>query len=341
MGNLLKPFMCTRNPCRWLVVVMTILCLTACGNESAQKAKPLEKITLAYPQTMYSALVFTALARDFFLAEGLDITPQPHEFGKVAVQSVIDGKADFAVSSDTVVMFAILNGQAVQILADTSTSKKNEAIVARKDSGIRIPQDLAGKRIGVALGTTGHFFLDSYLSANGIDKTKITIIDMKPGAMPEALSEGWVDAVAIWQPNLKQLERRLGQNGLVFYDERIYSSIVCLSSRQDFVNNHPETIKKVLRALLRAEVFFKENPDASRRQVAASLKCDQTIIDEIWPTISFGVFLDQSLLVSLEDQGRWARDNNLATGGQHPDFLNFIYFTGLQSVKPEAVRIIR
>ncbi len=44
----------------------------------------------------------------------------------------------------------------------------NNAIVARKDSGISAPGDLKGKRIGYTPGTTSDFFLDSMLTASAL-----------------------------------------------------------------------------------------------------------------------------------------------------------------------------
>lgn len=337
----------THRPLRFAAITPALILfttaltfLTACEKDTPKPTGALEKITIAMPSTIYSTLAFVASSKGFFKAEGLDVIRQSHEFGKVALQSVIEGKADLAVSSDTAAMFAILGGQKINILAVMATSKKNEAIVARRDRGVNVPHDLEGKRIGVPLGTTAHFFLDSYLSANGIDKAKVTALDMKPDQLTSALMGGEVDAVSIWQPLLKQLELSLGDRGEVFYDERIYSSIMCISARRDTIEAHPEIIRKVLRGLLRAEATVRENPDESRRLVAEALKIDKTVLDAMWSSVFFRVSLDQSLLVSLEDQALWAQEYGLTANKEHPNFLDFIHREGLQSVKPDAVRII-
>lgn len=324
-------------------LVFLLLCLVfivGCGQRREATGAP-EKITVAYPRSLYSVLFAVAHSKGIFKAEGLEATPQSHEFGKLAVQSMLEGKADMAISGDTVAMFAISRGEKISIIAETMTSRRNEAIVARRERGIRTPRDLEGKRIGVASGTTGHFFLESFLSVNGLRKNRIKIAFMTPGEMQAALDKGAVDAVAVWQPIAKQIERALGNRGVVFYDERIYSDIVCVSASRAFVEKNPEAVAKTLRALVRAEAFVKESPDEARRLVADFLKIDQTILDEIWKTLYFRVTLEQSLLVSLEDQTRWARENRLIEDGNKPEYLDYIYFKGLQSVKPEAVNVIR
>lgn len=324
------------------VLLMLLLSpLVACTRQADVPKEPPERVTIAYPRSFYAVLFSVAHAKDYFKDEGLEVTPQFHEFGKVAVNAMLEGKADMAVSGDTVAMFAIAAGRNISILAESMTSNRNEAIVARRDRGIGAPRDLAGKRIGVALGTTGHFFLDSFLIVNGIDREKVSVVNLKPGDMMPALGLGTVDAVAIWQPVMKLLERGLGERGVLFYDERVYSDIVCLSAAREYAERHPDTVRKVLHALVKAENFVKENPADARRLAAEFLNFDLTVLTEVWGSLTFAVTLDQSLLVSLEDQTRWAQQGGLLPSGARLRYLDFIYSDGLQAVRPDAVRIIR
>jgi NitT/TauT family transport system substrate-binding protein len=323
------------------VLLVCVLFSGACQRETSTSAGPPEKITIAYPQTVYAIPFWIAITKGFFSAEGLEITAHPHEFGKSALKSVLEGKADLAISGDTTVMFAIVAGNQLSVIAVIITAKKNEAIVARKDLGVKTPLDLNGKRIGVVFGSTGHFFLESFLSIQGIDRKNVTCIDMGVTEMRDALTKGQIDAVAIWNPVTKKLEKELGSNGVVFYDDSIYSDNVCVSGFQEFIKKHPETIKKVLKALIRADVFIKENPDEFRRLVAEFLKMDEADVDEICGVMNFEVVLDQSLLVRLEDQTRWAQEKGHTDIRDAPNYLDYIYFDGLQSVKPKSVRIIR
>lgn len=326
-----------------VLILSILLSLTvgavSCKREAERPASS-EKITIAYPLSMYSVLYQIASAKGFFKSGGLDVTPQPHAYGKATVQAMVEGRADLAISGDTVLMFSIAGGHKIGIIAENLTSKRNEAVVARKDRGITAPRHLEGRSIGVALGTTGHFFLDTFLTVNRIDKKRIKYIDMLPGQMMDALRKGSVDAVAVWQPYIKSIELGLGESGTVFYDVRIYSDMACLSGKQEYVTKHPETIKKVLIALLRAEAFVKERPDESRQIVSEALKIERNLLEGIWSDLFFQVTLGQSLLVSLEDQTRWALENRLLKAAK-PNYLDFIHADALKSVKPEALTIIR
>ena len=45
--------------------------------------------------------------------------------------------------------------------------------------------------------------------------------------------------------------------------------------------------------------------------------------------------------ITLEDEARWAIQEGLASGPRIPNYLNFVITDPLDSVKPDAVRIIR
>ena len=164
---------------------------------------------------------------------------------------------------------------------------------------------------------------------------------MKPDELATALGTGRVDAVSIFNPALTLLKKRLGGKGVFFFGESLYTEEMCVVAMQDYVKMHPETTKKVLRALLKAETFVEQNPEEARRLVAEFIKIDKALLDEIWPIYDTMVVLDQSLIVDLETQTRWALKNRLIARKIMPNYLDFIYMDGLLAVKPEAVSILR
>jgi NitT/TauT family transport system substrate-binding protein len=325
----------------FVLAAIALITLTVTGCQPQKQADPPEKITIAYSTASNAILMYIAFAKDYFREEGLDAKPQPHAFGKPALQSVIEGKADIATVGDTPIVFAVMGGKKITILAVIQTSNKNEAILARRDRGIARPSDLKGKKIGLTLGTTGDFFADSLLLAHCIDRKQIKIIDLKPDEMVTALATGKVDAVSTWNPTVTQLKKKLGSNGIIFFGESVYTENFCVVAWQEYVKKNPAAIKKVLRALIKAETFVQQHPEESRRLVAEFIKMDKAILDETWEIFTFRVALDQALLVDLEDQTRWLIKNRLVARRDMPNYLDFIYMDGLLAVKPEAVRIIR
>jgi len=124
--------------------------------------------------------------------------------------------------------------------------------------------------------------------------------------MAHALDTGKVDAVSTWNPTVMQLKNKLGSNVIMFFGESLYTENFCVVAGREYVKKNPTAIKKVLRALIRAETFVRQYPEESRRLVAESLKVDKLILDATWDIFTFRVTLDQALLVEFEDQTRWA-----------------------------------
>ena len=129
--------------------------------------------------------------------------------------------------------------------------------------------------------------------------------------------------------------------GSFFPRKEVYTESFCIAAMQEYVNRNPEVVKKVLRALIKAESFANRYPEESQRLVVDFTKADKAILKDAWDVFTFGVALDQSLLVDFEDQTRWVLRNRLTTIRDMPNYLDFIYDNALRSVKPAAVSIVR
>lgn len=335
-----------RHQYRYAILFLVGFAFIVCcsSQATAKQAGTPEKITIGCADVCISILVQIAFSNGYFAKEGLDATPQHHESGKAALRSVTEGKADLATAATTAIMFSILGGEETMILAAIESSSKNQAILVRRDRGIAKPEDLKGKKIGFMRGTSGDYFADVFLRAHGIKRTDIKIVNLKPSESAAALHTGIVDAVSIWSPPFvqRQLERVSGDKGQLFYGESLYTKIGCLAARQDYIKQHPETIRKVLKALIKAESFARQRPEEARRIVAKfDPQTDSSTLEVMWNDLFLRVTLDQPLIVDLEEQTKWAINNGLTKRRDIPNYLNFIYFDGLQAVRPGSIRITR
>ncbi len=287
-----------------------------------------------------ASLFHVAQTQDYFRQEGVEVIPQPHITGVAAVQSLIKGESDLAISSDTPFVLAVLNGEKLTMLASLASSSRYNVIIARKDRGVLLPNNLKGKKVGVVAGSTAHFFLHSLLVANGLSHRDIILKYYEAGEpIRTALKNGDVDAISYWSNAVSLLEQSLGDEAVYFYDETLYSDNACLSSKPEFVRTHPEAIRKILRALLRAELYIRTHPDMVKKDVAVFTGNEQTVFNKAWETITFRLALDAALLVSLEDQTQWAIRHDLAAKQAMPDYREYMAPDFLRSVKPSAVRL--
>jgi NitT/TauT family transport system substrate-binding protein len=324
-----------------VAALATAACLFACTRTDRKPAGPPEKVTIAYSATTDAVLAEVAHVKGYFLQEGLEVTPHLHPYGKLALEDLLAGKADFATVAETPVMFAIMKGEKISVIATIENSDMGNAILARRDRGITTPEDLRGKRIAATLGTTSEYYLDAMLGLHGISRKDVAVVDMKAGEMADALARGDIDAVSAFSPYTALTQKKLGNNVVPFQDKNIYRWAFNVVAKQDFIRKNPGKVKKVLHALVRAEEFVRENPPETQKIVADFSGIDIGIVRAIWADTSFDVTLDQSLILALEDESRWAIDGGQTGARKIPNYLDYIYFDGLKSVKPESVRILR
>lgn len=322
-----------------LAVVAGLALLLGC--EGRRPVQPAEKVTLALSMLPHTALVHVAAARGYFAAEGLDVTIQPHQFGKPALDAVLAGKADLATCAETPLVFAVLKGQQISLLATIAGSTRNTGVVARREAGISTPRDLAGKRVGVARGTNGEFFLDTFLIRHRVDRGAVNLVDLSPADMPGALARGEVDAVSIWNPIIPDLQKQLGERALTFYADDIYFETFDLVARKTFVEERPAAVQGALRALLRAEAFDRDHPQEALQATARALNSDPGQVDAILRVFDFRVRLEQSLIVLMEEEARWAIGAGLVPRQETPNFLKAIDPKPLLAVRPSAVQLVR
>ena len=339
----------TKEHSMWKNLLLLLLFLTAlagCEKTPSQyaplrSAESNQKITFAFTYQPQSTLAHVATVKGYFKEEGLDVQPLMREFGKEALQTVLDNKADFATVAETPVMFSGLRGDKIFVIANIEASTTNNAIVARKAAGIAVPSDLKGKRVGFTAGTTSDFFLDSFLTANGLARQDIQPIALKPDEMQDAIAAKNIDAVSTWNYPLTLIAHKLGNEAIVFYDRQIYTETFNIVAQQELVKTKPETVKRFLRALVKAEDFVAKNPEEAQTIMAAATKIDISLIRDVWDAFNYRVVLDQKLLLTLEDEARWAMKQKLTDKTEMPDYTSYIHTDSLRAVRPEAVSTSR
>ena len=311
------------------------------GHQPATPAAPLLRVVIAAnSEYVGTCPVTVAQEKGYFTQAGVAARIQQYNSGKASLQAALDGKADLATTADIPIMLAAMSNVPVSVVATFFKTEHDHGIVARRDSGILTPAGLKGKRLGVTIGTSGHFVLDAFLSRQHLTPGDVTMHNLKPDQFAGALARGEVDAIATWEPFLGNLLGQLGANGTAFYAEDIYEIPYNLAGTRAYVARNPDLMKKVLRALARGIQDCKNEPEAARAIMEAVLKVDTSKWKAQWPTYRFKLGLDQGLILALEDESRWAVSTSLVPARPMPNFLDYIYLDALVAVAPAAVTVI-
>ncbi len=319
-------------------VIMNFTLYQACGRSGKQEVnKSLQKVTIALPKSSsLGYTIYVGQEKGYFKDEGIDLVimdSYPH--GLATIQALVSGETDLAVSSETPFLHEVMNGAKISAFAQTLYPLKHLAIVARKDKGIASPMDLAGKRIGVSLGTNAEYFLDEFRETKQIPKPDFIKIDLEPQELMRAIKGGSIDALVSWNPYYNQAQEALVDTGITFYSD-IHAIMFLISARQSFIDNQKSTIEHILRAMLKSSEFINENKEEADGIAARGMGIDEKIMRHSSAEYRFDVRLDQSLISLLENEARWEIKKKLTTATEVPNFLEHVYTGGLQKVQPDA-----
>lgn len=289
-----------------------------------------------------SVFLFMALDQGFFEEEGLNVKlTTEYAHGKANIEAIVRGEVSMATASETPLMQAGFKGYDVSTIATLGKTDKHLAIVARKDRGITKSSDLEGKKIGVTLGSNAEFFLDLFSLTEDISSEDFEMVHVKPFQMADYLESGEVDAIVSWYPHWKNAETALGENAVTFYGAGIYTMYYNLIASNDFIAENPDIIKGMLRAVIKAEAYGKENPDKIVKTLVDSIGADEKSISDVVNNYENTIRLEQSLLITLKEQARWSIKKGLTNQTKVPNYLDYIHLDSLAEIDPKSVTIIR
>ena len=319
------------------LMILAALSLSSCTKPTVPEKA--EKLRIAiYPDTV-SALIYIAKEQGIFKRHGLDVSLEDYQTGVFAVNGLIAGKADAATATEFVLAIQGFKRQDLRVIAAISFSDSME-VVARRDRGIKNPEDLKGKIVGVPKTTIAEFFLNTFLSLRGIFPGEVRMADLKPADLVSGLTEGKIDAAACFPPFSDTMKKTLAQNAISWPIQGGQDYHLVLIIRDELIKNRPLAVTGLLKGVIETEDFLRKDEDGAQRVAERALGLDHESIARNWSKTRFRVRLDQSLLTLLEDEGRWAIRNKLVDGQKVPNYLNLLYLDGLEKLKPDAVTVI-
>jgi NitT/TauT family transport system substrate-binding protein len=308
-------------------------------NQAKENPLP-EKLTVGISRSDYSALITIAKDKGIFSKSGLDVSIVAYESGSEAFTQLIQDKLDLcAVAGSAFVIrsFGDDFDPDVRIVSTIATADIHE-VVARKDRRIEGPSDLKGKRIGVTRKTSGELFLTVFLIIHQIRPTEVTVVDLPPGQLTEALARGELDAILAWDMHAHEAKERLGSVVVSWSAQRAFDFFWNVVAKEKLLRAKRSAIERFLRALVEAEKFVDNNPEEAKELNRRFWNRTPSYNDYIWSNMKLRVSLDQSLLVSMKRNAK-ILINTYYHGNSSPDYFPIIDTSLLSEIDPKRVRI--
>jgi len=308
--------------------------------EKVQYNGPIEKIKIAAYKGERSSLIYIAKEKGFFQDNGIEVEILDNDSGVRSVQSINNSEVDIATAAEYPLVSDILeNENNLKIFGAIDFVKAYE-VIANKNSGINSIEDLRGKKIGLKKKSEADFLFGVFLTSHNIADNEVGIIDLEPTNAAEKIANGEIDAAVVCDPYTNILKNYLGNN-LADWDVQPNRNFYhLLFAKADYINKNPELVKRFLIALIQAEKYINSHLLDSQLIVERNIGVDLKYLQRVWDKNNFSVSLDQSLVLTMEDESRW-RISKEQLNRKSPNYLNYLDFKILDNIDSSRVTIIR
>lgn len=339
--TILKRF---RRSTTWIAAILVIAAtVSACSRssekpETAAAPKQTEKVTICQGGVM-AILPLIAQGQGFFDKSGVAVQLINKKDGKLALDALLAGECTFAICGEPPLVANSFKRDDYAIIASVSTNENATKIIARKDLGIKSPQDLKGKIIGARRGTLSHFFLEQFLKKNNIRSNEVTIKFLEPNEFNESLANGEIAAYSGTDELVAAGKSKLGEKALIMSEPGLCFSSISLVTRKEYAASHPESVRSLLKALILAEEFMKNRPDEAIALVQKEKGLSRADLEAILKDQLLRVTLQKTMLLTLEDHAKWMVENKVTDKSAIPNMLKIIDPKALKALNPSAVSI--
>jgi ABC-type nitrate/sulfonate/bicarbonate transport system substrate-binding protein len=282
---------------RYFLLPFMLLFLLTHGTSMAQEKKLLRVVFVSL--SWNSEIPFrAAMARNFFKSQGLQIEPIFIRGGPAAIAALVSGEVDFAsIGGAQAVMRAKARGLDVSIIASISNAT-NYQLLGNKQT--RTLEELKGKVIGVTgAGAFSDFAMRSFLRKQNINPDKDVVLRAVGNTVlrAAALERGLI-AAAPFSPEDAVRLMKSGYPLIANLAESLSIPQSIIVGRTEFMEKHPETSKRFLKALVMGVNLARANKkETIKAGYDAGLKGDPETVNAAYDLYASALAQDLNIAV--------------------------------------------
>ena len=222
--------------------------------------------------------------------------------GPPQFEGIAANKLDFTEVGNT----PVIGGQAADVafkeIAATADGYKANAILVHKDSNIESVEDLKGKKVAVAKGSSAFGFLYQALEKEGINPDEVEIIQLQPDEARPAFENGSVDAWSIWEPFISIQLIENDAEVLVNAEDIGQSSLSFAIARTGIIEDNPELVDIFLEVFAKAAEWRMEHKEESIELFSELRGLDPEVVESVLTnTNTFAQPITEEYIASQQD----------------------------------------
>jgi NitT/TauT family transport system substrate-binding protein len=228
------------------------------------------KIVFGYTAVTDFASVFVAREEGYFSQRKLEVELKFIPLNSTIPAALQSDSLQIGGPTPSVFLQAVDGGLDLVVVAGggvTSKSMTGIGLVARAGSGIRTPQDLLGRKVGVpGLGAFLHVSFRAWLKQSGVDHRKVNFIEASFPQHGDLLRGGSLDAVVTADPFMG----RIVDSG-AGYVASYYATFlpdgqptIVHAARRDWVQKNPAAARAFREAVAEGAAFMRQPKNDAR-----------------------------------------------------------------------------
>lgn len=272
--------------------------------EAAASSGELKTVNVAFMPN-YASLwaVATADAKGYFAEEGIKVNMVQFQDGPTEIAAMESGSIDVAYIGPGAHTLAIQGNVDVFCFQQLGNA---DSVVGLSSHGVNSLEDLAGKKVGYASGTSSETILRRALSSVDLTMDDIQAYDMDISNMISAMVSGSLDACAPWSPSTNTILEEMGDDAKVMCTNVSFSSEaadcaswVCVPS---YAEENKDTLVSFTKALYKAMDFGSQEANYDEVAGYVANACG-TAKDSALTQTGDGAWLDSATLLQYVDDG--------------------------------------
>lgn len=259
------------------ILCVLVIFLTACSPaQDSENAAQENTIRIGY-QKNGPLLIVKELGTLEKRLKDLGLKVEWYEFqaGPALQEALNTGSIDFGRSGDSPPIFAQASGSDLKYVAAGKSKFQGSGILVKEDSAIQSIEDLKGKKIGFAKGSSSHYLLVKALQKAGLAYSDIEPAYLSPGDARIAFEQGDIDAWVVWDPFTADTENtadaRLLVNGEGLTSDRDY-----FLSSPELLEQHEETVNIMIEEIQKACEWANTHPEELTKMLSGVLGIEES-----------------------------------------------------------------
>lgn len=283
--------------------------LAACGGDSeagtaaAGSGDGPEQATIVVGTQTFAELapLHMAIEQGIFEDHGLTVELADSTGGGAGlIPGMVAGDIDVVYSNYVSLLQGASKGLPLQVIRENDRPGV-QALYVTPESGIKTPEDLAGKTIAVnGLGNIMELTARAVLESHGVTDAKF--VEIPPPSMEAALAQGQVDAAWLVEPFVTIASGTLGVKPVVSAFEGPTENVPVAgwAVRKDFAQQNPKTVSAFVEAMDEAMAIAVKDDQAVKDSLLTFTEIPEAVVAKLNP-ISFAEKSDFSKLADLNE----------------------------------------